>query len=82
MDCLGVLVDADVSSCIASTLLNAVSSIRFVRFGTRIALAFGLPGLGGFGGLAGDSRGSRGAPERVFMAMATTRVACSGYWKY
>lgn len=63
-----VLIDIDVSSCIGlggSTFLSAIGSIRFVRFGTRRALAFGLatlPGLSGFSGLIGDSRGSGGSP--------------------
>ena len=61
---VGILVNLYVSSYIAtggSSFLDAIRSVRFVRFGTRRALAFGLAGPSGFGGLAGDGRGSRGS---------------------
>ena len=63
-----VLVDNDVSSYLASSgsaLLDAISSICFVRFGTRRTFAFGLTsllGLSGFGSPTSDSRGSRRGP--------------------
>ena len=59
---MGILVNLYVSSCIATgggSFLDAISGVRFVRFGTGRALAFGLAGRSGFGGLAGDGRGSR-----------------------
>ena len=58
-----ILVNLYISSYIAtggSSFLDAISSLRFIRFDTRRALAFGLTSLSGFSSLAGDGRGSRG----------------------
>ena len=59
---MGILVNPHVSLYIAtgrSSFLDAIGSIRFIRFSTGRALTFSLTSRSGFSSLAGDGRGSR-----------------------
>ena len=66
---VGILVNLHVSSYITtgrSSFLDAISGIRFIRFGTGRALTFGLTSRSRFSGLTSDGRGSRSIGASIY----------------